>query len=371
MDSSGAPERHQSAKASDALGSTRKEESVGKHTTIAMDIAKNVFEVAVSTEPGRVKERRRLTKSQMLRFFANREPARVVIEACGTAHALARELEGYGHEMVLLPPGQVRRYVLRNKTDRTDTKGLLEADRNEEIVPVPVKTVGQQVLVAVHRLRSGWMATRTARLNAIRGFLRELGVTVPVGATRVLPALTGAMEAGRVPGTLEALLRTTAEEVRDLDRRIEEAESTLKRMAREMDAAVRLQTVPGIGLLTATALIGSVGEPGRFPSGRHLASFLGLVPRESSSGDRRRLGAITKRGDGYVRMLFTHGARSVLRAASVRKENDRLRTWALETQKRKGHNKATVALANKLTRIAWAVWLKDRPYEGRAPEETL
>jgi len=178
------------------------------------------------------------------------------------------------------------------------------------------------------------------------------------------------MEAGRVPGTLEALLRTTADEVRDLDRRIEEAESTLKRMAREMDAAVRLQTVPGIGLLTATALIGSVGEPGRFPSGRHLASFLGLVPRESSSGDRRRLGAITKRGDGYVRMLFTHGARSVLRAASVRKQNDRLRTWALETQKRKGHNKATVALANKLTRIAWAVWLKDRPYEGSAPEET-
>lgn len=146
-----------------------------KHTTIAMDIAKSVYEVAVSEEPGRVKERRRLSRSQMLRFFANREPARVVIEACGSAHALARTLEGYGHEMVLLPPGQVRRYVLRDKTDRTDTKGLLEADRNEEIVPVPVKTVGQQVLVSVHRMRSGWMATRTARLNAIRGLLRELG----------------------------------------------------------------------------------------------------------------------------------------------------------------------------------------------------
>jgi transposase len=128
---------------------------------------------------------------------------------------------------------QVRRYVLRNKTDRTDTMGLLEADRNEEIVPVPVKTVGQQSLVVVHRLRSGWMARRTARLNAIRGFLRELGVTVPVGATRVLPALTGATEAGRVPGMLEALLQTTAEEVRDLDRRIEEAESTLTRIIRE------------------------------------------------------------------------------------------------------------------------------------------
>jgi transposase len=370
MDSSGAPERHQSAKASDALGSTRREESVEKHTTIAMDIAKNVFEVAVSDEPGRVKERRRLTKSGMLRFFANREPARVVIEACGAAHALARELASYGHALVLLPPGQVRRYVLRNKTDRTDTKGLLEADRNEEIVPVPVKTVAQQALVAVHRLRSGWMATRTARLNAIRGFLRELGVSVPVGATRVLPALTEAMGAGKVPGTLEALLLTTAAEIRDLEGRIEEAERTLRRMSQDMAAAVRLQTVPGIGLLTATALIGSVGEPGRFPSGRHMASFLGLVPRESSSGDRRRLGSITKRGDEYVRMLFTHGARSVLHAASRRKENDRLRAWALETQRRCGHNKATVALANKLTRIAWAVWLKDSPYQGRTPEET-
>ncbi len=194
-------------------------------------------------------------------------------------------------------------------------------------------------------------------------------MTVPVGATWVLPALTGAMEASRVPGTLEALLRTTAKEVRDLDRRVEEAESTLKRMSRETAAAVRLQTVPGIGLLTATALIGSVGEPGRFPSGRHLASFPGLVPRESSSGDRRRLGSITRRGDGYVRMLFTHGARSVLRAASVKRQNDRLRTWALETQKRKGHNKATVALANELTRIAWAVMMRTvRPSRRKADD---
>jgi transposase len=344
---------------------------VKKHTTIAMDIAKSVYEVAVSEEPGRVKERRRLSRSQMLRFFANREPARVVIEACGSAHALARTLEGYGHEMVLLPPGQVRRYVLRDKTDRTDTKGLLEADRNEEIVPVPVKTVGQQVLVSVHRMRSGWMATRTARLNAIRGLLRELGVTVPVGATRVLPALAEATAAGKLPGVLEGLLQAMAAEIRDLEARMAEAERTLKRMAADLGAAKRLQTVPGIGLLTATALIGSVGEPSRFPSGRHMSSFLGLVPRESSSGDRRRLGSITKRGDDYVRMLFTHGARSVLHAASRRKQNDRLRTWALETQKRCGHNKATIALANKMTRIAWAVWLKDSTYQGRAPEETL
>lgn len=187
----------------------------------------------------------------------------------------------------------------------------------------------------------------------------------------MLPALREAMAAGRVPGTLEGMLLSAAAEVRELEARTAEAEETLKRMAAELGAAERLQTVPGIGLLTATALIGSVGEPGRFRSGRKLASFLGLVPREHSSGERRRLGSITKRGDTYVRMLLTHGARSVLRAASRRKTNDRLRSWALRTQARCGHNKAAIALANKLARIAWAVWLKDSPYQGRAPEENL
>jgi len=153
---------------------------VRKHTTIAVDIAKNVFEIAVSERAGRVRERRRCTRGQMMVFFRDRPPATVVLEACGAAHQLGRELATMGHDVRLLPPKHVRRYVLGNKTDRADATALLEANRNEQILPVPVKTEAQQALSAIHRMRSAWVATRTARLNMLRGLLRELGVTIPV-----------------------------------------------------------------------------------------------------------------------------------------------------------------------------------------------
>ena len=158
-----------------------------KHTTISVDLAKSVFEVAVSSQPGRVKERRRLSRTRFLRFFAERRPATVLMEACGSAHYWARQIEGLGHRVFLLPPHATRPYVTRSKTDRTDAKGLLEAHRNEEIHPVPIKSVAQQTLSALHRLRSRWLATRTARINTVRGLLREFGVTIPVGARRLDP----------------------------------------------------------------------------------------------------------------------------------------------------------------------------------------
>ena len=164
-----------------------------KHTTIGVDIAKNVFEIAVSEERGRVCERQRVSRSRMMALFANRPAATVLLEACGSAHPLGRALQGFGHRVLLLPPAQVRRYVLRDKTDRTDAKALLEAYWNDQIVPVPVKTVLQHTLASVHRLRSGWMASRTARLNTLRGLLREFGITIPVGAKRVVPALSLAL----------------------------------------------------------------------------------------------------------------------------------------------------------------------------------
>jgi transposase len=175
------------------LRNYRKEESVKEHTTIAVDLSKSVFEVAVSRDPGRVCERRRLSRSQMTRFFAQRTPATVLLEACGSSHHWARQIEKLGHRVLLLPPHHTRRYVLRDKTDRADATALLEAHRNEQIAPVPVKTLHQQSLAALHRLRSGWLATRTARLNAIRGLLREMGVSIPQGARRVLPGLSAAL----------------------------------------------------------------------------------------------------------------------------------------------------------------------------------
>jgi transposase len=256
-------------------------------------------------------------------------------------------------------------YRLGNKTDRTDTDALLEARRNQRIRPVPVKSVSQQSLGFLHRARAGWMLTRTARLNAVRGILRELGVCIPVGAARVLPGLCSALKDGRIPEGLQAILAAMAEEIRELDKRIDQCERQLERVGRQTVGVERVRGVPGIGPLGSTALAATVVDPSRFPSGRRMAAFVGLVPREVSSGHQRRLGSITKRGDPYLRTLLIHGARSVLLAAKRSKHNDRLRTWALDVQRRHGHNKAAVALANKMVRIAWAVWSKDEPYISR------
>lgn len=335
----------------------RKEESVADNTTVAVDLAKSVFELAVSPRPGRVSERYRLSRGELLRFFAQRPAATVLLEACGSAHFWAREIEGLGHRVVLLPPQHVRRYRPRNKTDRADAKALLEAFRNEEIRPVPVKSPAQQQLAALHRLRSAWLGTRTSRINTLRGLLREQGIVIPVGARHVVPRaleLAGEAASGLSDGLRFALFEL-AQEIRECERRLADLEVRLAALACQDALTVRLRTVPGVGLITATALVGFVGDLQRFPSGRRFASYLGLTPRERSSGSIRRLGAISKRGDTYLRMLLIHGARAVLAAAPQMKRPDRLRKWALALAARVGHNKATVALANKLARYAWAV----------------
>lgn len=341
-----------------------------EHTTIAVDLAKSVFEIAVSKSPGRICLRKRLSRARLLPFFRNHPPATVLLEACGSSHHWARTLQSLGHRVRLLPPHHTRRYVLRDKTDRADAAALLEADRNEQISPVPVKSLHQQTLACLHRLRSGWILTRTARINAIRGLLREFGVLIPLGPRHLLPGLQAALAdpANPIPPALHPVLLSAAAEIRELDERIHQLERHLEALSQGLPPVKRLLTVPGIGLLTATALVGFVGDVSRFPSGRHFASYLGLVPREHSSAERRRLLAITKRGDAYLRTLLIHGARSVLLAAKRQTHPDQLRRWALDLHTRRGHNRATVALANKLARIAWAVWSHDLPFHSATQE---
>lgn len=337
-------------------------------TTMAVDLAKSVFEVALSTRPGRVERRRRLTRGQFRRLLRDEAPARVILEACGTAHYWGREAEGFGHQVTLLPPHAVRPYVVGNKTDRADTKGLLEALRNEAIRPVPVKSLDQHLLASLHRLRSAWMATRTARLNTLRGLLRELGHPIPQGSRRVVPAVHALVEDADsgVPEALRPILLAAVQEIRELEARVRETERTLEAIAGRSELVARLRTIPGVGLLSSTALVAFVGDLRRFASGRHFASYLGLVPRERSSGLQRRLGRISKRGDPYLRMLLIHGARSVLLHAKRTPEaqRDRLCTWALAREAHRGHNKAAVAVANKLARIAWAVAARDGSYRS-------
>jgi len=336
-----------------------------KSTTIAVDLSKSVFEVAISEHAGKVRQRERLTRARVAPFFAELQPATVLMEACGSAHHWGRRFQEMGHSVVLMPPHAVRPYVPRNKTDRADAKGLLEAYRNEEIKPVPVKSIDQQAITSLHRLRAAWMATRTARMNTLRGILREFGLTIPVGARNVLPHVEAMLNDGIAPQLLAPSLMTVCAEIKTLEDQVETVERQLSVLGRQIPTLRRLMTVPGIGLLTATALYAGIGDARRFRSGRHLASFLGLTPRERSSGAKRVLTRISKKGDTYLRMLLIHGARSVLVALSKRKTPrcDRLSVWALDIQNRRGHNKAAVALANKLARRAWAVWSHDLDFQ--------
>lgn len=341
-------------------------------TTVAVDLAKNVFQVAVADRHWKVIERARLTRSQFERWFDNREVGTVVMEACGSAHHFARWLTGRGFDVKLLPAQYVRAYVKRNKTDAADAAALLEAARANDIKPVGVKSIEQQALQALHRTREAWKSTRTRRINTLRGFCREFGLVVPEGAATGLAQMARylADEQSGLPAMLRSSMRLMLDEIRLMEARMAQLETQLAEVAKHSPACQMLLTVPGIGLITSTAMVAAVGNPGSFDSGRRYASFLGLTPREYSSGNTRYLGRISKKGDRYIRTLLTHGARSVLRSATVARragrEMDRLKSWALEVQGRTNHNKAACALANKLARIAWAVWVKQETYRGQA-----
>lgn len=272
-----------------------------EHTTIAVDLAKSVFQVAVSHRAGRVDVERRLSRDRFLAYFAQQPPATVLLEACGSSHHWARQLEQFGHVVRLLPAHDVHRYVRRNKTDRTDAKALLEAARNEEIHPVPVKTVEHQAITSLHRLRSTWLATRTARLNTLRGLLREFGIFIPIGAQHVVPRVRELLgePTATVPMAVHNTLANACAEIEVLETNMRDVERQLAAIARQLPDVGLLQTVPGVGLITATALVALVGDIRRFGSGRHFASFLGLTPKEDTSASRRRLGAISKQGDVY------------------------------------------------------------------------
>lgn len=336
-----------------------------KTTQVAVDLAKTVFQVAVSTRPGHVDEQHRLTRARFERFMAEREPSEVLLESCGTAHHWGRELEELGHTVRLLPVADVRRYRSGNKTDQADAKALLEAARNTAIEAVPVKTVDQQAIMALHRVRAGYVQTHTARINCVRGLLREFGVTIPVGKRHVVPRARAALRDGAVPAYLEPVLLEAVDEIEELQDKVDDIAHRLKALARKMPDTRLLMSVPGIGVLTATALVAYVGDVRRFRSGRHFAAYLGLTPKEHSSGLSRRLGRISKRGDRYLRTLLIHGARSVLRWSKQKEELDGLRQWALGIMHRSGHNTAAVALANKLARITWRVWRDGRRFEER------
>ena len=338
-------------------------------TTIAIDLAKEVFQVAIQTQASRQRIHKRLSRKSFSAFVLNQPPAHVVMEACATSHYWARRFGQAGHQVTLLPAQHVRGYRRRNKTDKADALALLEAVRNPELVPVSVKTADQQAVLALHRVRAGWMQTRTARINAMRGLLREFGVDLPRGAISGLKAVGVALDDDTIPPAVQSAIQDMLVEVHQLEDRVAGLEKQLERLAAEDAAMKRIRQVPGIGLLSATALAAAAGSAEHFRSGRHMAAWLGLTPREYSSGKTRYLGRISKRGDPYLRLLLIHGARAaILQAKRIAKADpdqlSRKQRWVLELEARSHHNKAAVALANKMVRSAWDLWKYDRNFDG-------
>lgn len=339
-------------------------------TTVGVDLAKNRFELAIADQHYQVQRRVSLTRQRFETFIATFPKCLFVLEACGSSQPWGRKLRELGHEVRLLPAQYVRAYVRRNKTDAADAAALIEASRAPDIRPVPIKSVDQQQILLLHRLREHYKKTRTARINLLRGCLRELGIDIPQGVVRGMTAIREALALADngLPDALRPSIAEALSEITQLKQRQLELERQIKLLARDDDLVQRWLEVPGIGLLGATALRAATGDLHRFPTGRHLASWLGITPREHSSGEQRRLGRISKRGDAYLRTLLVHGARSALEAAHraerAGKPLQPLQRWVLALEQHRGKNKATVALANKIARILWAMAVYERRYDG-------
>jgi transposase len=319
-------------------------ELVQSKPIIGVDLSKKVFQVALADTQRRIHSRQRLTRAKFIGLMVNQPSSVVVMEACGSAQYWARRLREMGHTPTLLPAQHVRAYVRGNKTDAADAAALVQASGCEDIKAVALKTVDQQVLQQLHRFRSRWVQGRTSRINGLRGSLREFGIDIPKGAAAGLAAIREALEIpdNGLPDALRPLIQQVLKEIEELGEQIKNTQRTLQALTAEDEVVRRMRTTPGVGLIVATAARAAINDIHRFPSGRFVAAWLGLTAKEHSSGEIRRMGGISKRGDVYLRTQLIHGARALLVAAKVAQNKgrplDRLRSWALTTQARIGTN---------------------------------
>jgi transposase len=336
-----------------------------KITTAGLDIAKSLFQVHGVDERGTPVLRKQLKRSQVLSFFANLTPCVIGIEACCGAHHWARQLQKLGHTVKLMAPQFVKPYVKTNKNDMADAEAICEAVSRPTMRFVPMKNDEQQAVLALHRARQGFVRARTAQANQIRGLLAEYGVIIPQGIRQISMRLPGILEDGEndLPGLFRRLLQRLGEHLKQLDLQVSELDSQILLWHREHEGSCRLAQIPGIGPLTASALVASIGDAKSFENSRQLAAWMGLVPRQHSSGGKTLLLGISKRGDGYLRTLLVHGARSVLRVAERKAGYGT--SWIAGLVKRRHPNIAAVALANKNARIVWALLRHDRNYDAR------
>ncbi len=332
-------------------------------TTVGLDLAKLVFQVHGVDARGKVQVRKQLKRSQIAAFFARLPACLIGMEACGGAHFWARKLIELGHTVKLMAPQFVKPYVKTNKNDVADAEAICEAVGRPNMRFVPVKDIDQQALLGLHRVRQGFVKERTAQVNQMRGLLAGFGIVMSVGIRNIegkLPAILEDAENG-LSGASRSLFARLFGHFRALDRHVDEIEREINAWHRDSTDSRRLQAIPGIGPLTASALVASIGNAHAFRNGRQFAAWLGLVPRQCSSGGKNTLLGISKRGDTYLRTLLIHGARAVLQM--LHRHPDQADGWLARVSKRRHSNVAAVALANKNARTVWALLAHGREYQ--------
>jgi transposase len=333
-------------------------------TTIGLDIAKRVFQVHGADAAGKGQLRRKLQRAEVLTFFASLPPCLVGIEACSTAHHWAREIKSLGHDVRLMPASYVKPYVKRGKTDTADAEAICEAVTRPTMRFVPIKTAEQQAVLMLHRTRDLLVRQRTMLVNALRGHMAELGFIAPQGISRIsdlLAVLLGEDDA-KLPRLARQALRGLAAELEALGGRVKEIEAEIVAWHKENEASRRLATIPGIGPITASAIVATVTDPTQFHSARQFAAWIGLVPKQNSSGGKERQGGISKQGDRYLRRLLVLGAIAVIRHARTKTTAEF--TWLRGVLDRRPVRLASVAQANKTARIVWALLARGEAYRG-------
>lgn len=337
---------------------------MSKITTIGLDLAKHVFHVVSCDARGKLLGKKVLRRGQMLCYFANLPPCRVGMEACAGASYWGRELQALGHSVKLIPPQYVKPFVRGNKNDYNDALAIAEAVVRPQMRFAAIKTVAQQDVQALHRLRERRVAERTALCNQVRGLVGEYGIILPKGVNTLRRRLPELLEdAGNGLSELfRRLLAQSYRQLRELDAHIEDYTRELGRQSKQSAACQRLETIPGYGPIVASVFYSVVGDGAAYRRGRDVSAAVGLVPRQHSSGGKDTLLGISKRGDRYLRSLLVHGARSVVIQAAGK--DDRLSRWINKIKAQRGHNKAVVALANKLARIGWAVLAHNTTYQA-------
>ena len=335
-----------------------------KITTVGIDLAKNVFQLHAVDERGKAVLRRQLRREQVTAFFVNLAPCLIGMEACASAHHWGRVLQRLGHTVRLMAPQFVKPYVKTNKNDVADAEAICEAVSRPNMRFVPIKSVEQQAILCVHRVRQGFVKARTAQANQIRGLLGEFGLIIPQGISHIAERVPALLEdaSNELPPALRQLIEHLTAHLKELDRQVKEFERQIIAWHRSSDLSRRLEKIPGIGPLAASALVASIADANSFDNGRQVSAWLGLVPRQCSSGGKSTLLGMSKRGDAYLRTLLIHGARSAILAAQRKSKNTN--QWLTNLLNRRHPNIAAVALANKNVRTVWAMLAHDREFKA-------